>query len=80
MYSGDSMQTLLPILTAQIKARVCDWAVEEKGGTGNFREGRGRRKKRNKIEGWREKDGGKGGGRWSRTTWPGGATSSKEIS
>lgn len=29
---------LLPILTGQIKARVCDWAVEEKGGTEGLRE------------------------------------------
>ena len=31
---------LLPILTGQIKARACDWAVEGKGGAGGFREGR----------------------------------------
>jgi hypothetical protein len=29
---------LLPILTGQIKARACDWAVEEKGGAGDSRE------------------------------------------
>ena len=29
---------LLPILTGQIKARACDWAVEGKGGAGGFRE------------------------------------------
>ena len=29
----------LPILTGQIKARACDWAVEGKGGAGSFREG-----------------------------------------
>jgi hypothetical protein len=30
---------LLPILTGQIKARACDWAVEGKGRDGSFREG-----------------------------------------
>ena len=29
---------LLPILTGQIKARACDWAVEGKGGAGGFKE------------------------------------------
>lgn len=29
---------LLLILTGQIKARACDWAVEGKGGAGGFRE------------------------------------------
>ena len=28
---------LLPILTGQIKARACDWAVEGKGGAGSLR-------------------------------------------
>ena len=39
--------SLLPILTGQIKARAYDWAVEEKGGAGNVREGErgGRREK-----------------------------------
>ena len=36
---------LLPILTGQIKARACDWAVEGKGGAGSLRGERGRRKR-----------------------------------
>jgi hypothetical protein len=36
-YSGDSMWTS-PMLTGQTKVRVCDWAVERKGGAGGFRE------------------------------------------
>ena len=47
---------LLPILTCQIKARACDEAVEGKGGAGSFREGeRGRSKRDNETEGWRER-------------------------
>ena len=41
---------LLPILTGQIKARACDWAVEGKGGAGDFREWTKRGKERKKIE------------------------------
>ena len=39
--------SLLPILSGQIKAGAYDWAVEEKGGAGNVREGErgGRREK-----------------------------------
>ena len=40
--SGSHTQVIscepLPILTGQIKARVCDWIVEGKGGAGGFRE------------------------------------------
>ena len=34
---------LLSILTGQIKARACDWAMEGEGGTGGIREKRGER-------------------------------------
>ena len=54
---------LLPILTGQIKARACDWAVEGKGGAGGFRVGE-ERKERDK---------------WSRTTWPGESANCKEF-
>ena len=46
---------LLPILTGQIKARACDWAVEGKGGAGGFRE-------------W-EKRGKEGGRRQRKRRW-----------
>ena len=36
----DSHVNLLPILTGQIKANTCDWAVEGKGVAGGFRERR----------------------------------------
>lgn len=52
---------LLPILNGQIKAGADDWAVEGKGGTG-----RGKAMEEEEVE-----------GRWSKTTWPGGAASSK---
>jgi hypothetical protein len=42
---------LFPILTGQIKARACDWAVEGKGGTGGFREWGKRGKERRKDRG-----------------------------
>ena len=42
---------LLPILTGQIKARACDWAVEGKGGAGGFREGERERKRKRR---WKE--------------------------
>ena len=42
--------TRLPILTDQIKARACDWAVEGKGGPGGLREWTKRGKERKKIE------------------------------
>jgi hypothetical protein len=67
---------LLPFLTGQIKARACVWAGEGKGGAGGFREereeggGETRRQKKTQEE--------EMGGRWSRTTWPGGATSSRD--
>jgi hypothetical protein len=61
----------LPILTGQIKARASGWAVKRKGRAGGFREGeRGRRRRREMEEEEVE-------GRWSRTTWPGEAASSK---
>ena len=54
---------LLPILTGQIKARACDWAVEGKGGAGGFREGeRGRRRGDEEMK-EREEDRRRGGGR-----------------
>lgn len=55
---------LLPSLTCQLKARVCDWAVEGKGRAGGFREGE---EKDKETEGQRkvEKEGVEG--RWSRT-------------
>ena len=59
---------LLPILTGQIKAGACDWAVGGKVGDGGLREWR-KRKGRTEEE---EME-----GRWSRTAWPGEATSSK---
>ena len=59
----------LPILTGQIKARACDWAVEGKVGLEVLER---RRQKRERKEEDEEVE-----GRWSRTTWPGGATSSK---
>lgn len=63
---------LLPILTGQIKARACDWAVDEKYGAGSFREGkRGRRKGIKRWRDGREDSGGIGGRRWSRTRCPG---------
>jgi len=37
---------LLPISTGQIKARVCNWAVEGKGVAGGFREGEERKKRK----------------------------------
>ena len=46
--------TRLPILTDQIKARACDWAVEGKGEAGGFRES-----ERKEME----EDRGRGGGR-----------------
>jgi hypothetical protein len=61
--------TLLPILTGQTKARVCDWAVEGTGGSrelGKSREQERRRTEEKEVE-----------GRWSRTTRPEEATSSK---
>ena len=63
---------LLPILTGQIKAGACDWAVGGKVGDGGLREWRkskgqgGTRMEEEEVE-----------GRWSRTTWPGEAASSK---
>jgi hypothetical protein len=36
-YSIDLLVCLYTSLTGQIKARVCDWAVEGKGGDGGFR-------------------------------------------
>ena len=48
----------LLILTGQIKARVCDWAVDGKGETGSFRERekRGRRDdKTGEVNGERER-------------------------
>ena len=58
---------LFPILTGQIKARPCDWAMEEKG----FKEWgkRGIGGKKTEAEELEE--------RWRRTTWPGEAASSK---
>lgn len=56
---------LLPILTAQIMTGACDWAVEGKGGAGGFRCGGGG------DEGVE--------GRWSRTTWPGETSSSRDL-
>jgi hypothetical protein len=41
--------TLLPILTGQIKARACDWAVKGKGGARGFREGLGGRKEKRRL-------------------------------
>jgi hypothetical protein len=44
---------LLPILTGQIKAKACDWAVEGKGGSGGFREWekRGKETEEEEVEG-----------------------------
>jgi hypothetical protein len=67
--SGSPTQVNLHlILTDQIKARTCDWAVEGKGGAGDLTEWRkGReRTKEEKVE-----------GRWDRITWPGEAASYK---
>ena len=58
---------LLPILTGQIKARACDWAVEGKVELKRLGERKGGgMTEEEEVE-----------GRWSRTTWPGEATSSK---
>ena len=58
MYSGEP----LPILTGQIKAKACDWAVEGKDGAGSFREGeRGRKKGIWQDRGER--------GRWWKRRW-----------
>lgn len=64
---------LLPILTGQIKARVCDWIVEGKGGAGGFRE-------------WRKAGGqlrmaeeGEVERTWNRNTCPGKAASGGEY-
>ena len=51
------MGTLLPILTGQIKARACDWAMEEKGGAGSFREEEEGRKD-DEMKAQRKEDGG----------------------
>lgn len=49
---------LLPILTSQIKARTCDWEMEEKGRIEGFEE-------------WRKKNGGRKGGRkMEQNHWP----------
>ena len=47
---------LLPILTGQIKARACDWAVEGKGGAGGFREGKERDEESGERGGGRKMD------------------------
>lgn len=57
---------LLPTLTGQIKDRATGWAVEGKGGSRGLREGEERETEEEDLE-----------GRWSRTTWPGEATSDK---
>ena len=42
----------LPVLSGQIKARACDWAMEEKGGAEGFREwGKSRELEREKGDG-----------------------------
>jgi hypothetical protein len=51
---------LLPILTGQIKARACGWAVEGKGGAGGFRD---KEERKEKMMEEREEDGGRGGGK-----------------
>jgi hypothetical protein len=58
-----SRVNLFLILFGQIKARACDWTVEDKGGRREGRRGEDRRR-----EGER---------RWSRTTWPEETASSK---
>ena len=46
---------VLPILNGQIKTRACDWAVEEKGGAGGFREGEEREEERERRRQRRER-------------------------
>lgn len=41
---------LLPILTGQIKAKACDWAVEGKGGSGGLRMGAGKEEEEDRAE------------------------------
>ena len=60
--------SLLHILTGQIKARACDWAVEGKGGLEVIESGEGKKREEEEVE-----------GRWSRTTWSEEALSSKGI-
>lgn len=48
-----------PHLNRPRKARVCDWAVEGKGGTGDSKVGVGREKKR--MRGGKRENGGRGG-------------------
>ena len=46
---------LLPILTGQIKARACDWAVEGKGANGGFKEwGKSRKEEDRQRKRWKE--------------------------
>jgi len=60
---------LLPILSGQMKARTCDWAMGGEGEAGSLREWRKRKGRLEEEEVER---------RWSRTIWPGEAINSKE--
>jgi hypothetical protein len=59
--SGSHTQVIscepLPVLTGQIKARACDWAVEGKGGLEVIESGEGKKREEEEVE-----------GRWRRTT------------